>query len=83
MSVMKSVAHYMEANGIGERELIAKSGLDRRVVKAIMTGNYTASPFQRQRVAAVLGVSVDEICWDHAVEVQHLRGNGPQCGRST
>jgi hypothetical protein len=73
----------MEANGIGERELIAKSGLDRRVVRAIMTGNYTASPFQRQRVAAVLGVPVDDICWDHAVEVQHLRGNGPQCGRST
>ncbi len=80
---MKPVAHYVELAGITERELVAKSGLDRRVVRAIVTGNYTASPVQRERVAAALGVSVDEICWDHSVPVQHLRGNGPQCGRST
>ena len=80
---MKPVAHYMEVNGVSEGELIRKSGLDRRLVRAIVSGNYIASPEQRRRVAAALSVSVDDICWDHTVPVQHLRGNGPQCGRST
>jgi hypothetical protein len=52
-------------------------------VKAIVSGNYTPSPAQRQRLAAALGVSTDDISWGHAVPVEHLRGNGPQCGRST
>jgi len=80
---MKPVAYYMEQNGISEGELVKKSGLDRKLVRAIVSGNYTPSPVQRQRLAAVLGAAVDDISWDHAVSVQHLRGNGPQCGRST
>ena len=34
-------------------------------------------------LAAALGVSTDDISWDHAVPVEHLRGNGPQTGRAT
>jgi len=79
---MKPVAHYIEVNGISEGELVAKSRLDRKLVRAIVSGNYTPSPEHRQRLAAALGVPVADICWDHAVPVQHLRGNGPQCGRS-
>jgi ribosome-binding protein aMBF1 (putative translation factor) len=80
---MKPIAHYMEAAGISEAELVKEAALDRKLVRAIVSGNYTPSPAQRQRLAAALGVSIEEISWDHAVEVQHLRGNGPQCGRST
>jgi ribosome-binding protein aMBF1 (putative translation factor) len=80
---MKPIAHYMERSGISEGELVTKSGLDRKLVRAIVSGNYTPSPVHRQRLAAAVGASVDEISWDHAVPVQHLRGNGPQCGRST
>jgi len=64
-------------------DLVAATRLDAKVVKAIVTGNYTASPVQRQRIAAALGVSIHEISWEHSVAVQHIRGNGPQCGRST
>ena len=80
---MKPVAYYMEEAGISLEQLVKASGLDARVVKAIVSGNYTPSPVQRQRMAAALGVAVGDISWDHAVPVQHLRGNGPQCGRST
>jgi plasmid maintenance system antidote protein VapI len=80
---MKPIAHYMELNGISEGELVKATGLDRKLVRAIVTGNYTSSPTQRQRLAAALGVSVADISWEHSVPVQHLRGNGPQCGRST
>jgi ribosome-binding protein aMBF1 (putative translation factor) len=73
----------MEAAGMDPARLAAASGLDAKVVKAIVAGNFTPSPEQRRRIASALGVSADEIAWGHAVPVEHLRGNGPQCGRST
>ena len=80
---MKPIARYLEETGISVGQLVTAAGLDAKVVKAIVSGNYTPSPLQRQRLAAALGVSPDEISWEHAVPVEHLRGNGPQCGRST
>jgi transcriptional regulator with XRE-family HTH domain len=80
---MKPIARYMEAKGITVDQLVAAAGIDAKMVKAIVSGNFTPSPSQRERLAAALGVSPDEISWDHAVPVEHLRGNGPQCGRST
>ncbi len=80
---MKPIAHYLEETGISVGQLVAAAGLDAKLVKAIVSGNYTPSPSQRQRLAAALGVSTDDISWGHAVPVEHLRGNGPQCGRST
>jgi ribosome-binding protein aMBF1 (putative translation factor) len=80
---MKPMARYMEEAGIGVVQLVAATGLDAKLVKAIVSGNYTPSPSQRQSLAAALGVSTDDISWGHAVPVQHLRGNGPQSGRPT
>lgn len=82
-AVMKPIARYLEETGISVGQLVTASGLDVKLVKAIVSGNYTPSPSQRQRLAAALGVSVEDISWGHAVPVEHLRGNGPQCGRST
>jgi plasmid maintenance system antidote protein VapI len=73
----------MEEMGIDLNQLVELTGLEEKLVKAIITGNYTASPTQRQRLAAALGLSPQDVSWDHAVSVQHLRGNGPQSGRST
>jgi len=73
----------MEEAGISIGQLVIASGLDVKLVKAIVSGNYTPSPLHRQRLATALGVSTDDISWGHAVTVEHLRGNGPQCGRST
>ena len=80
---MKPIAHYLEKKGLSVDDLVTTSGLDARVVHAIVSGNYTASPEQRQRLATALGVATEDVSWDHSVEVQYLRGNGPQCGRST
>jgi ribosome-binding protein aMBF1 (putative translation factor) len=80
---MKPLATYMEETGMSMDQLVAAAALDAKLVQAIVSGNYTASPSQRQRLAAALGVSIDDISWGHAVPVQHLRGNGPQSGRST
>jgi ribosome-binding protein aMBF1 (putative translation factor) len=80
---MKPIASYMEDTGISVDQLVTATGLDVKLVKAIVSGNYTASPSQRQRLAAALGVTTGDISWGHAVSVQHMRGNGPQFGRST
>jgi len=79
---MKPLAVYIEEKGTTLDQLVAASGLV-KLVKAIVEGYYTPSPSQRQRLAAVVGVAVVEIAWDHSIPVQHLRGNGPQSGRST
>ena len=80
---MKPIARYMEETGISVDQLVTATGLDAKLVKAIVSGNYTPSPSQRQRLAAALSVSTDDISWEHTVPVQHMRGNGPQSGRST
>jgi ribosome-binding protein aMBF1 (putative translation factor) len=80
---MKVVARVMEETGISVGQLVTASGLDAKLVRAIVSGNYTPSPSQRQRLAAALGVATDDISWGHTVPVQHIRGNGPQCGRPT
>ena len=80
---MKTVSACLQERGMNVDQLIASSGLDSKRVKAIVGGNYTPSPSDRQRLASALGVPVNEIAWDHSIGVQHLRGNGPQSGRST
>jgi len=80
---MKPLASHMEEKGTSLAQLVEATGLDAKLVQAIVTGNYTASPSQRQRLAAALDLSVEDISWGHTVPVQHLRGNGPQFGRST
>ena len=79
---MKPLARYMEETGMTLEQLVAAAGLDFKLVKAIVTGNYTPSPTERQRLAAAIGVSTDDIAWGHAVPVEHLWGHGPQFGRT-
>src|SRR5207237_287111 len=52
---VKPIASYMEEAGIGVEQLATAARLEGKVVKAIATGNYTPSPEQRERLAAVLG----------------------------
>ena len=80
---MKPLARHMEEKGLSLEQLIKASGLDAKLVKAIVSGNYTPSPFERKRLAAALDISIEEVSWGHAVPVEHLRGNGPQTGRAT
>jgi ribosome-binding protein aMBF1 (putative translation factor) len=80
---MKPLARYLEDLGMNVDQLVAAAGLEAKLVKAIVSGNYTPSPSERKRLAAAIGVSVEDVSWGHTVPVEHLRGNGPQSGRST
>jgi ribosome-binding protein aMBF1 (putative translation factor) len=79
---MKPLARHLEEKGLSIDDLIAAAGLEAKVVKAIVTGNYTPSPLQRKKLADALNLSIDEISWGHTVPVEHMYGHGPQFGRT-
>ena len=82
MPIVKTLSEWMAERGVGLAELVAATGLDERVVKAIAQVRYTPSPDQRRRLAAALGVEPDQVAWGHAAPVEHVQGHGPQFGRS-
>ena len=82
MADVKTVADWMRERGIDLVQLVEASALDHKVVEAIVEGRYTPSPQQRQRLAAALSVTAEQIAWGHRTEVSHLYGHGPQFGRT-
>jgi transcriptional regulator with XRE-family HTH domain len=82
MPKAKTFAEWVAERGLGIKELLDASGLDRRIVEALLNSRYTPSPQQRQRLAAALGIDPEQICWGHMAPVEHIYGHGPQFGRS-
>lgn len=82
MEKICSIADWMAQRNQGAEDLVLATGLDRKVVEAIVKGRYTPSPQQRQLLAAALGVKPDQIAWGHTQQVEHIYGHGPQFGRS-
>lgn len=72
-----SVAELCQQQGLTLAQLVERSGLEEGRIVAILLGRWTPSPVERQRIAAVLGVTTDEISWGHKTPVQHLYGHGP------
>ena len=82
MLPIKSVSELLSERGLSQSKLVELSGLEKRVVEAIIHGRYTPSPDQRQRLAVALGVSPEQVAWGHVAQVEHVYGHGPQFGRS-
>ena len=72
-----TLAELCEKNQISIAEVANRSGLDEGRVYAIYLGRWTPSPNERQKLAAVFQVSVDDIIWGHKTPVQHIYGHGP------
>lgn len=73
----RTVAELCQEHAITVAELSRRSGLDDGRVTAIALGRWTPSPVERKKIAALFGVSVDEIAWGHKTPIQHLYGHGP------
>jgi transcriptional regulator with XRE-family HTH domain len=58
-------------------QLAERSGLDETRIAAIFLGRWTPSPAERQKIAAVFEVTIEEIAWGHKTPIQHLYGHGP------
>jgi hypothetical protein len=74
---LKSVAQLCREHGIDAKQLAEKSGLDEQRIFAIVLGRWTPSPAERDRVAAVFGLTREQIVWGHATPIQHIYGHGP------
>ena len=77
MDTPKNVDQLCVEAGIDARQLAARSGVDEQRVFAIALGRWTPSPQERDRIAAVFGLTRDQIIWGHKTPVQHIYGQGP------
>jgi transcriptional regulator with XRE-family HTH domain len=72
-----SVSDLCVRQGLDYKQLAEKAGLEETRVLAIVLGRWTPSPAERDKVAAVFGVSKDQIAWGHKTPIQHIYGHGP------
>ena len=77
MDTPKSIDQLCAERNIDARELAARSGVDEHRVAAIVLGRWTPSPEDRDRIAAVFGLTRDQIAWGHRTSIQHIYGHGP------
>lgn len=73
----KAVDQLCVERGIDVRQLAERSGVDEQRVTAIVLGRWTPSPEDRDRIAAVFGLTRDQILWGHKTPIQHIYGQGP------
>lgn len=73
----RTVEGLCAEHGIDVRQLAERSGVDEQRVVAIILGRWTPSPEDRDAIAAVFGVTRDQIAWGHKTPIQHLYGSGP------
>jgi hypothetical protein len=77
MEAMPTVESLCRQNELSVRQLADKAGLDEQRVLAIVLGRWTPSPQERDRVAAVFGLTREQIAWGHKTPIQHIYGHGP------
>lgn len=82
MDAAKSIQELCAERQLDSVQLAAQAGLEEPRVRAIMKGRWTPSPIERDRIAAVFGLSREQISWGHTAPIAHLYGHGPQFGRS-
>jgi transcriptional regulator with XRE-family HTH domain len=73
----KTVSDLCQEHKIDLKELSEKAGLEEGRVLAIALGRWTPSPAERDKVAAVFGLTRDQIAWGHKTPIQHIYGHGP------
>jgi hypothetical protein len=77
MEPLKSVAELCLEQKIDHHQLAARAGLEDGRALAIVLGRWTPSPEERDRVAAVFGLTRQQIAWGHKTPIQHIYGHGP------
>ncbi|MBI1915008.1 MAG: helix-turn-helix transcriptional regulator [Planctomycetes bacterium] len=77
MDAQKSVDQLCVEHGMDWKQVAERSGLDEQRVLAIVLGRWTPSPTERDKVAAVFGLTREQIIWGHKTPIQHIYGHGP------
>lgn len=74
---IRSVDDLCGQHQLDYRQLAEKAALDEQRVLAIVLGRWTPSPAERDRIAAVFGLTREQIAWGHKTPIQHIYGHGP------
>lgn len=69
----RTIDLIIEDRRITLEELAAASQLGENRVLAIVSGRWTPSPGEREKMAAALGVTAAEISWGHTVNPRNVR----------
>jgi hypothetical protein len=77
METTTTVNDLCQAHQLNYKELAARAGLEEQRVLAIVLGRWTPSPEERDKVAAVFGLTRAQISWGHKTPIQHIYGHGP------
>ena len=77
MDAPKSVEELCAQHPIDTNRLAEQAGLDEQRVLAIVLGRWTPSPQERDKIAAVFGLTREQITWGHKTPIQHIYGSGP------
>lgn len=77
METAKSVDELCGQHRLTYQQLAEKAGLEEQRVLAIVLGRWTPSPAERDKVAAVFGLTREQIAWGHKTPIQHIYGHGP------
>ncbi len=77
MDALKKVDELCAEHKLDVKQLAERAGLDEQRVLAIVLGRWTPSPAERDKVAAVFGLTREQISWGHTTPIQHIYGHGP------
>ncbi len=77
MDNQTTVDQLCQQHQLTPRQLAERSNLDEQRVLAIVLGRWTPSPAERDSIAAVFGLTRDQIVWGHVTPIQHIYGSGP------
>jgi hypothetical protein len=77
MEANKTVAELCQERQLDVKSLAEQSGVDEQRVLAIVLGRWTPSPSERDKIAAVFGLTREQITWGHKTPIQHIYGHGP------
>lgn len=77
MDATKTVSELCQEHQLTPPALAERAGLDEQRVLAIFLGRWTPSPAERDKIAAVFGLTREQIVWGHTTPIQHIYGSGP------
>jgi hypothetical protein len=77
MEPFRTVSDLCTEHRVDPKQLAERSGLDEQRVLAIVLGRWTPSPTERDKIAAVFGLTREQIVWGHKTPIQHIYGHGP------
>ena len=70
---MKTIDLLLEETGLSIAELASHTQLSCERIDAILSGRWLPSPHERQKLATVVGLPVEQIGWGHSMAPRNVR----------